>query len=68
MVAAALFNEKAGIVQDTVYGVVTDGVSWRFVNLQNNIATIDKHTYLFNDGRSIIAILKYFILGNEEQS
>ncbi len=68
MVAAALFNEKAGIVQNTVYGVVTDGVSWRFVNLQNNIATIDKHTYPFNDGRSIIAILKYFILGNEEQS
>ncbi len=68
MVAAALFNDKAGIVRDTVYGVVTDGVSWRFVNLKDNIATIDRHTYPFNDGRLIIAILKHFVSDNEQQS
>ncbi len=67
-VAAALFNDKAGIVRDTVYGVVTDGVSWRFVNLKDNIATIDRHTYPFNDGRLIIAILKHFVSDNEQQS
>jgi hypothetical protein len=65
MVAAALFNHKASIVRETVYGVVTDGISWRFLNLKNNIATIDRHTYPFNGGSQIIAILKSFILDNE---
>ena len=64
MVAAALFNHKAGFVRDTVYGVVTDGISWRFLNLKDKTATIDRHTYPFNEGRTIIAILKYFISGH----
>jgi len=63
MVAASLFNHKAGMTS-TVYGVVTDGISWRFISLKDNIATIDRHTYPFNEGKSIIAILKYFILDN----
>ncbi|MCI5208739.1 MAG: hypothetical protein D3910_08085 [Candidatus Electrothrix sp. ATG2] len=61
MVAAALFNQNAGISRETIYGVVTDGVSWRFISLQEGIATIDRHTYLFNGGSQIIAILQSFL-------
>ncbi len=61
MVAAALFNQNAGIPRETIYGVVTDGVSWRFISLQEDIATIDRHTYLFNGGSQIIAILQSFL-------
>ncbi len=65
MIAAALFNNKANIVRNTIYGVVTDGISWRFIKLNDNTVTIDRHTYPFHGGCKIIAILKSFILDNE---
>jgi|SaaInl8_200m_RNA_FD_contig_71_125001_length_1366_multi_4_in_0_out_0_2 hypothetical protein len=67
MVAADIFNHKAGIVRERIYGVVTDAVSWRFVKLQENVATIDRHTYPFNGGNQIIAILQTFILDQKHQ-
>ncbi|KOR30424.1 hypothetical protein TI05_14010 [Achromatium sp. WMS3] len=65
MIAAALFNHNANVSRNKLYGVVTDGVSWRFMHLQENVVTIDRHTYPFNGGRQIIAILKSCIVDNQ---
>ncbi len=64
MEAARIFNEREGNPVSPIYGVVTDGVLWQFLSLQENIATIDSCLYPFEDGRRIIGILKSFVCDN----
>lgn len=61
MEAARIFNEHKGNPISPIYGVVTDGVLWQFLSLQDNIATIDSYFYNFNDGSKIVGILKFFV-------
>lgn len=61
MEAARIFNEQEGNPISPIYGVVTDGVLWQFLSLQDNVATIDSCLYPFEDGRKIVSILKSFI-------
>jgi len=61
MEAARIFNEQQGNPISPVYGVVTDGVLWQFLSLQENIATIDSFFYNFDDGSKIVGILKSFV-------
>lgn len=61
MEAARLFNEQKGNPVAPVYGVVTDGVLWQFLSLEQNTAIIDSAFYPFEDGSKIVGILKYFI-------
>lgn len=60
MEAARIFNELKGNPVTPVYGVVTDGVLWQFLSLQDNMATIDSYFYNFDDGCKIVGILKFF--------
>jgi hypothetical protein len=62
MEAARIFNEKKGNNIPIIYGVVTDGATWRFISLQNNIAAIDSYLYHFDDGSQILGILKSFLM------
>lgn len=39
----------------------TDGVLWQFLSLQENIVTIDRYLYHFDDGSKIMGILKFFV-------
>lgn len=41
MVAAQLFNQINGKALPTVYGVVSKGTQWRFLNLQDCTVTLD---------------------------
>jgi len=61
MEAARIFNEQKGNLVSPVYGVVTDGVLWQFLSLDNNVAIIDSAFYHFDDGSQIVAILKFFV-------
>lgn len=61
MEAARIFNEHKGNPISPVYGVVTDGVLWQFLSLQENIVTIDSYFYNFDDGSKIVGILKFFV-------
>jgi len=61
MEAAKIFNKHKGNRNFPVYGVVTDGVLWQFLSLQENIAVIDSFLYNFDDGSKIVGILKNFI-------
>ena len=61
MEAARIFNEQKGHPISPIYGVVTDGVLWQFLSLQEKIATIDSYYYHFDDGSKIVGILKFFV-------
>ncbi|WP_069472923.1 hypothetical protein [Candidatus Marithrix sp. Canyon 246] len=61
MEAARIFNERKANNIPIIYGVVTDGVIWRFISLHDNIAVIDSYLYNFGDGSKILGILKYFL-------
>jgi len=57
MIAARLFNEKQGNAVSSVYGVVTTGSLWRFLQLTGNEAMIDRAEYYLQDVGKILGIL-----------
>lgn len=61
MEAARIFNEQKGNPIAPIYGVVTDGVLWQFLSLQDGTATVDSSFYNFDDGSQIVGILKFFV-------
>ena len=61
MEGARIFNEREGKPISPIYGVVTDGVLWQFLALQDTVATIDGYLYSFEDGSKIVGILQSFI-------
>ncbi len=61
MEAARLFNEQKDNSISPIYGVVTDGVLWQFLSLQDGIATIDTSFYSFDNSSKIVGILKFFV-------
>ncbi|CAK0771557.1 conserved hypothetical protein [Gammaproteobacteria bacterium] len=61
MEAARIFNEQQDNSISLIHGVVTDGVLWQFLSLQDNVATIDSALYHFGDGSKIVGVLKFFV-------
>ncbi|MGD1860413.1 MAG: hypothetical protein ACFB0E_10635 [Leptolyngbyaceae cyanobacterium] len=47
MLAARLFNEREGQPVNTVYGAVTTGNDWKFLQLMGNTAFIDTKAYFY---------------------
>lgn len=56
MVAAQLFNQRAGNKIDMIYGVVTSGTSWKFLTLVGKTAAIDSVEYHINEVDKILGI------------
>lgn len=61
MEAARIFNEQRGTPISPMYGVVTDGVLWQFLSLQDGTVLVDSYLYHFDDGSKIVGILKFFV-------
>ena len=57
MLAARIFNERAGNEVSTVYGVVTTGSIWKFMKLDESIISIDLTEYYLKDVNKILGIL-----------
>lgn len=57
MLAARIFNERAGNEVSTIYGVVTTGSIWKFMKLDGNIISIDLTEYYLKDVNKILGIL-----------
>jgi hypothetical protein len=57
MVAAQRYNERQGRAIETVYGCVTNGELWKFVTLQEAIATIGLRDYALPPVDTILGIL-----------
>ena len=63
MVAARLFNERAGAPIDPIYGVVTTGSQWLFLKLTGDVAHVDSLEYPIQSPERIYAILTLMALG-----
>ena len=57
MYAAQLFNSAEARELPVVYGVVTTGSSWKFLQLAERTVTIDRGEYFIDNIRTIMAIL-----------
>ncbi|XHR84282.1 MAG: hypothetical protein ACFKPT_08265 [Gloeotrichia echinulata GP01] len=56
MVAAQIFNERKGQSQ-TIYGVVSTGILWKFLMLEAQTIKIDRTEYFIGQLEQIIGIL-----------
>ncbi len=57
MVAAQLFNQRAGNEIELIYRAVTSGTNWRFLILDRNTVFIDFIEYYINVVDKILGIL-----------
>ena len=57
MIAAQRFNDRSGTKIETIYGVVTTGVLWRFLKLHGTAARVDSVEYPVQSATKIFGIL-----------
>ena len=57
MVAAQIFNEREEQPIETIYGVVTTGTSWLFMQLVGSQIQMDDREYFINEVEHILGIL-----------
>ncbi|MBD6618616.1 hypothetical protein FNW02_23000 [Komarekiella sp. 'clone 1'] len=66
MLAAQIFNQRAGNNIELIYGVVTSGTNWRFLTLEQNVVYIDSVEYYIKEVDKILGIflkpLQKFVL------
>jgi hypothetical protein len=62
MYGARLFNRKAENDIEKIYGIVTTGLDWRFLLLENQTIFIDKRTYTIgNNLPQVLGILNWIV-------
>lgn len=57
MVAARIFNKRSGNEIKIIYGAVTTGTNWRFLQLEEQVIKIDLSEYYLRDVNKILGIL-----------
>jgi hypothetical protein len=57
MVAAQLFNQRAGNEIPFIYGAVTSGTNWRFLTLKATLVQIDLTEYFLSEIQLILGVL-----------
>ena len=57
MVGAKIFNEREGVIEARLYGVVTTGNFWQFLHLEDNIIGLDAQEYHIKEVAKILGIL-----------
>lgn len=62
MVAARIFNQRAGNEVRAVFGAVTTGNIWKFLKLEEQTVTIDSAEYYINEIGTVLAILRSILL------
>jgi hypothetical protein len=61
MYGVRLFNEKEGKPLKTVYGAVTDGKTWRFLKLEEDILYTDLTIYYLDNLPLLLGTLQWII-------
>jgi len=61
MVAAQLFNKQEQNEIEVIYGVVTNGIDWKFLKLSQTVLMIDENMY-FSSGGNLNVLLGVFAL------
>jgi hypothetical protein len=57
MLAARIFNERAGGAIKKIYGVVTTGAIWQFLKLEGQTLEVDTDEYYINAPRRLMGVL-----------
>lgn len=57
MIAAQIFNQRDNNDVSTIYGVITSGTNWKFLNLKEENVYIDLKEYYLDDINKILGIL-----------
>jgi hypothetical protein len=63
MVAARLFNEREGQPATALYGAVTSGSLWRFLQLDGAVVSLDEQEYHIRSLPKLIGILVKIVTG-----
>lgn len=61
MVAAQIFNQREGNDISKIYGVVTTGTVWQFLEMESQNVTVDLEEYSINNLPKILGILTSFV-------
>lgn len=61
MVGAQRFNARHGAPADPIYGCVTTGTAWRFLQLSGAAVTLDLTEYTFRDVDKLLGILAFMV-------
>ena len=61
MIAAQIFNQRQGNQISTIYGGVTTGTNWKFMQLTDKIVEVDPNEYFLSNVNKIMGILKKFL-------
>lgn len=64
MVAAQKFNENRGQPLNVIYGIVSSGTQWRFLQLERTTVTIDLTDYPLPPVEQILGFLVWMIQNN----
>jgi hypothetical protein len=57
MVAAQRFNQARGQAREKIFGVVSSGTDWRFLQLEGTQVTLDIREYSLTELEAILGIL-----------
>ena len=57
LIAAQIFNAEEGITRETLYGIVSTGEVWKFLQIRGTHATVDTDDYFLNQPDKIIGII-----------
>ncbi|MDZ7936003.1 MAG: hypothetical protein U5M51_13770 [Emticicia sp.] len=57
MIAAQIFNQRKGIDRKVIYGVVTSGLHWKFLSLQNKTVCIENRELGIDNVEKILGVL-----------
>ena len=58
MMPTQLFNQRNGEQIESIYGAVTTGTDWKFLQLIDSTISIDKRDYFINEVSQILGILR----------
>ena len=61
MVAAQLFNQSSGQSSRSVFGCVTTGEIWQFLQLAASVVSLDERRYYLDDVGSILAVFQRIV-------
>lgn len=61
MVAAQIFNQQSGNEIHKIYGSVTTGTSWQFLELESQTVIVDLEEYFIKNLPKILEILTSFV-------
>lgn len=61
MYGARLFNEMEGHPLDSIFGAVTDGKTWRFLKLENEILFVDENILYIDNLPLLLGTLQWIV-------